>query len=151
MHSLMEEADIIITYNGNKFDLPILNKEFILNGLTPPAPYKSVDLLKVVRRQFRFTSNKLDYVCGALGLDTKVEHKGMSLWVGCMDGDAKSWKIMERYNKRDVKILEQLYEVLLPWIPNHPSVPLYRCDESLACNTCGSHNVQRRGYHHTAV
>jgi DNA polymerase elongation subunit (family B) len=37
LHRVMEDADVIITYNGNRFDLPTLNKEFLLFGFKPPA------------------------------------------------------------------------------------------------------------------
>jgi len=60
MYNVIEEADAIVTYNGNRFDLPTLNKEFLLTGYRPPAPYKSVDLYRTVKNKFRFASNKLD-------------------------------------------------------------------------------------------
>jgi DNA polymerase elongation subunit (family B) len=76
IHGLINEADGLVTYNGNKFDLPILNKEFLLHNLNPPSPSKKIDLLRTVRSNFRFTSNKLDYVSQQLGLGKKVEHEG---------------------------------------------------------------------------
>lgn len=146
IHELLDEADAVVTYNGNKFDLPTLNKEFLLNGLAPPAPYAKVDLLKTARGNFRFPSNKLDYVAKQLGLSGKMKHKGHELWLGCMNGDDKSWKIMERYNKKDVTLLEQVYNELLPWISPHPNMGLY-VDNAKApvCPKCGSHKLQRRG------
>jgi DNA polymerase elongation subunit (family B) len=148
LHKVMDEADIIVHYNGIKFDIPTLNREFILYSLAPPSPSKHIDLLKVVRRQFKFSSNKLDFVCQQLGLRTKVKHKGMELWTGCIGGDKASWKTMEEYNKRDVIILEDLYNVLLPWIPNHPNTTLYT-SAKLACPRCGSEKYQSRGTEHT--
>ena len=38
VHKLLEEADAICHYNGTKFDIPTLNKEFLLEGLLPPSP-----------------------------------------------------------------------------------------------------------------
>ena len=40
IHKLLDECDAVIHYNGSKFDIPTLNKEFLLHGLHPPAPYK---------------------------------------------------------------------------------------------------------------
>jgi len=82
VHKLLDEADAIVHYNGSRFDIPILHKEFLLSGMPPPAPSKQIDLLQVARRQFRFVSNKLDYVAQALGLGSKTEHEGHALWVG---------------------------------------------------------------------
>lgn len=143
--NLLNEADIVVHYNGCKFDIPVLNKEFILGNLGPPSPYFEVDLYKTCRSRFRFASNKLDYVAQALGLGGKVQHKGMALWEGCMHNDPQSWLTMRKYNKQDVRLLEPLYERLLPWIQPHPNVNLYDEKSTLRCSTCGSNNVQKRG------
>jgi len=146
VHALLDKADAVVHFNGKKFDVPTLNKEFLLNGMPPPAPFKHIDLLQTCRQQFKFASNKLDYVSQVLGEGAKVEHKGMELWRGCMDGDAASWRLMEQYNRHDVRLTERLYERLKPWIKNHPNIGVYTgCDEK-TCPTCGSDRLQRRGY-----
>ena len=146
LHALLNEADIVVGYNSKKFDIPTLNKEFFLAGLTPPAPYKQVDLYQTVRSKFRFASNKLDYVAQQLGIGAKVQHKGMELWKEVMAGDKKAWKEMERYNKQDVVLTEQLYTKLLPWITNHPIVATGH-----TCPNCGSVHVERRGYRQAKI
>lgn len=144
MHRLLDEADIVVHYNGLKFDVPTLNKEFIVLGYAPPAPYKQVDCLKEVKRMFRFQSNKLDFVSQALGIGAKIEHEGFKLWVDCMEGDAAAWRRMERYNRGDVRLLEQLYTRLRPWIEKHPNVGAF--EDIMACPKCGSEKKQRRGF-----
>jgi predicted RNA-binding Zn-ribbon protein involved in translation (DUF1610 family) len=148
IYEMIDKADVVIHYNGKKFDMPTLNKEFLLKGWTPPSPYKQIDLLRVVRSQFRFPSNKLDYVAQRLGLGKKVKHEGHELWIKCMDGDPAAWKRMERYNKQDVVLLEKVYNRLLPWIKSHPNTNLYN-DTLHNCPTCGSHKLQRRGVSHS--
>lgn len=143
VHKLLDEADAVVHYNGKKFDIPTLNKEFLLNGLSPPAPYKQIDMLQVARGAFRFQSNKLDYVAQQLGLGQKTAHEGFQLWVDCMAKDAGAWKRMEKYNKNDVVLLEKVYNTMLPWIKNHPNKNLY--DGTEACHRCGSKALQRRG------
>lgn len=146
MHKLLEEADCVVHYNGTKFDIPTLHREFVKEGMEPPSHFHQIDLLKTVRKQFRFESNKLDFVCQQLGLGAKTQHKGMSLWYGCMEDDKASWNIMERYNKQDVRLLRKLYQRLLPWIHNHPNVGLWVKDpKSPTCTTCGSTNLQKKG------
>jgi DNA polymerase elongation subunit (family B)/DNA-directed RNA polymerase subunit RPC12/RpoP len=143
IHTLLSMADVVVHYNGCKFDIPTLNKSFIKRGMTPPSPYKQVDLLKVCRQAFRFESNKLDAVLKSLDLGAKVKHRGFQLWIGCMKGDKQCWREMERYNKGDVIRLEKLYNKLLPWIERHPNLGVY--SNKPACTNCGSNNVQRRG------
>jgi len=148
---LINEADAVVHYNGTKFDMPTLNKEFINYGLGKPAPYKQIDLLRTARSQFRFPSNKLDYVTQYLGLEGKHQNKGMALWRDCMRGDRKAWSEMKRYNIQDVKILEDLYVKLLPWIPTHPNVGLYGSDVDAKCPKCGSKHLQKRGTSYTST
>lgn len=144
--SLLDEADAVVHYNGTKFDIPILFREFVQLGLEPPSHFHQIDLLKTVRKQFKFSSNKLDYVCQELGLGNKTHHKGMGLWYGVMEGNFKDWRTMERYNKQDVKLLRKLYKRILPWIHNHPNVGMYIEDpKKPTCTNCGSTNVVQKG------
>ena len=143
IHGLLNEADAVVHYNGTKFDIPTLNKEFLLHRYSPPSPYKQIDLLRVVRSQFRFPSNKLDYVAQRLGLGQKHAHEGHELWVKCMNGDKDAWKRMADYNIQDVILLEDLYNTLLPWIKNHPNKNLH--SDNPCCPTCGDTHIQKRG------
>lgn len=145
IHDLLDRADAVVHYNGTKFDMPTLNREFVRYKMDPPSHYHQIDLLKTVRKQFNFESNKLDYVCQRLGLGAKVKHKGMSLWFGCMEGNESDWNIMSKYNKRDVRILEKLYRHVLPWIWNHPNVALHKPTNRPTCSSCGSTNVVSKG------
>jgi predicted RNA-binding Zn-ribbon protein involved in translation (DUF1610 family) len=150
VHHLMTQADAIITYNGSRFDLPVLNREFIIHRIPKPAPYRQMDLLKVVKSQFKFTSNKLDYICQALGLGRKTRHQGHDLWVGCMNGDEKAWSVMEKYNRQDVRIMERLYYRLLPWMKTHANYSLFDQDRAeIVCPNCGESTYQRRGKAYT--
>lgn len=150
-HRLLDEADAVVHFNGKKFDVPHLNREFLLQGLTPPSPYKQIDLLKVVQKQFNFPSNKLAYVTKALGLKGKLEHEGHSLWIKVMAGDPVAWKKFERYNKRDVTQMEPLFDILRPWCPSLPNFNLYGDEEQHVCPKCGSPDLQKRGYAYTQV
>lgn len=150
VHQLLTEADVVVHYNGKKFDIPTLNREFVLIGLLPPASYKQVDLLQVVRKHFKFPHNKLDYVAKALGCGGKKKHAGFEMWVDCMNGDEDAWAKMQEYNVEDVIILERLYNKLLPWISNHPNYGLYN-DVADVCPNCGGHHLERRGFSHTAA
>ncbi|WP_432112770.1 ribonuclease H-like domain-containing protein [Streptomyces sp. S1] len=149
-HSLLSEADVVMHYNGDGFDLPRLNSEFLIAGLGPPAPYQSIDLLKVMRKHFGFPSNKLAYITDRLGLEGKVQHEGHGLWIKCMAGDPKAWARMRRYNVRDVRLLEDLYEKVRPWIKNHPHHGLYTGDPD-CCPNCGGVDLRREGYALTSM
>jgi DNA polymerase elongation subunit (family B) len=148
IHMLLTQADAVIHYNGTRFDIPTLNKEFLMHGMPPPSTYKQIDLLATARGRFRFPSNKLDYIAQAMGVGKKHEHAGHALWVKCMAGDDASWKEMEAYNKNDVVLLEEVYNVFLPWIKNHPNLNIFNDTED-ACPNCGGHNLRKRGFSYT--
>lgn len=145
---LLDEADVVVHYYGSKFDIPHLNREFLLNGFPPPSPFKQIDLKKVVSKRFMFTSNKLQFVSTQLGLAGK-EDTDFDLWKGCMYGDEEAWARMESYNRQDVLLLEDVYEILLPWIENHPSRFLY--EECQGCPTCGAGTLEDAGLAYTRV
>ena len=143
LHALMDEADAIVGWNSKGFDHKHIRREFLEAGMKPPSPAKDIDLMLEVKRNFRFPSNKLDYVAQRLGVGAKVEHTGFDLWLGCMAGDEKSWKMMKKYQIQDVNLLLDLYDKLLPWI-KHPNKGID--SETPACTNCGSDNIKRRGY-----
>jgi len=144
-HELMSEADAIIHYNGASFDVKHLNGEIAVAGLIPPAPHKNIDLLSVVRRNFRYDSHKLDFVAQRLGVGSKLKHTGFSLWKECLAGDEKAWRLMRRYNCNDVALTEKVYDRLLPWITTHPNMALYVDFDNPVCPNCGSLDLQKRG------
>lgn len=152
LHKLLNEADVVVHYNGTAFDIPVINTAFVENNMKPPAPYKQVDLLKVVRQQFKFTSNKMDHVSQQLGLGKKNDTT-FDLWVGCINNDELAWETMKEYNIEDVMILERLYDKLKPWIKGHPNYGLYNKGEmgSLVCPSCGSEDFQKRGLAYTTT
>lgn len=145
IHELLDEADAVIHYNGSRFDIPTLNKEFLKHGILPPSPYRQIDLLKVAKSQFRFPSNKLDYVAQALGVGRKVKHAGHELWIRCLAGEDKAWEEMKEYNINDVVILQNVYFKLLPWIKNHPNIGVLNGKDAV-CPNCGSAHLQKRGF-----
>ena len=145
MWNLLDEADIVLGWNQKGFDLKHLNREFLLAGLIPPSKYVIVDLMLETRRNFRFASNKLDHVSQQLDVGSKLSHTGMELWNGCViENDPKSWAIMKRYNIQDVKLTEQVFDALRPWL-KMPNVNLYTGNEGTACPGCGSENLTKRG------
>jgi uncharacterized protein len=147
-HVLLDEADAVVHWNGKRFDVPHLNREFLEGGLKPPSPFRQIDLMETAKKQFHFPSNKLDYVAQRLDVGAKQHHEGHLLWVKCLDGDPAAWKRMERYNRQDVWLLEGLYHKLQPWIPQHPSWGAFDAGQSL-CPACGGNKLQRRGYAYT--
>lgn len=145
---LIDQADIIIAHNGDKFDIKKLNTRFHLNGLYPPSPYRSIDTLKVVKKSFSFSSNKLDYL-SQLMLNRKKLDTNFKLWTDCLHGRREALTKMLSYNEEDVRLLEEVYMELRPWVKPHPNVNMF--DDIDGCPSCGSDEIEPNGGYYTTV
>lgn len=141
---LLSEADAVITYNGDKYDIPKLRGAMVLAGITPPPPPTSIDLIKVVKR-FGFLMNRLAFIGPLLNAGGKMKHEGFALWRSVLEGDTKAMARMKKYCVQDVKLLVNLYNRILPYIDNHPHLG----DNKGACGACGSNHMQLRGFRRT--
>lgn len=144
---LLNEADVVVTYNGNKFDIPHLQRAFTLVGLPSPSPFVSVDLFAVMKKEQRgvWPSLRLAYLSQQLELSGKLPNDGFQLWLDCIAGDLKAWRQMERYNKQDVKVLKDAFPLLRHKVKNLPSASLYMDTDERVCPNCGSQDFQSRG------
>jgi len=145
---LIDEADIIVTQNGQSFDLPRLNARFILHGMKPPSPYTHLDTYRIVRKIAAFTSNKLEYLTDKLCTKYKKlrhgKYPGMELWKQCLNGNMDAWAEMRRYNIHDVLSTEELYLKLRAWTPESmPRPHLSNIPE--ICGVCGKNTVTKEG------
>lgn len=141
VHRRISEADAVASYNGNKFDLPKLMGDFLLAGLPPPPPITSIDVF-LTARKMGLISSKLAYVAPHLGLGGKLKHEGLAMWLAVMDGRPKAQRKMARYCAQDVRLLEDLYLRIRPYIANHPHMGK---GKAKACGACGSERMQHRG------
>jgi hypothetical protein len=147
VHELLSVADAVVTYNGDKFDLPRLNGAFVEMGLGPIPPVASIDLLKTVRK-LGAQSNKLAFIAPHLRIGEKMNTGGFELWTECLAGRRDAWDRMRRYNVQDVLLLGRLYNVLRPYIKNHPRLHA-KVAERPSCRVCNSTHIQFRGPYFT--
>lgn len=145
---LLDQASVVVGQNLDRFDIKRLNTRFILAGLPPPSPYRTIDTLKISKKKFAFTSNKLEFLSEKLAKKyKKLKHKkfpGFELWKACLAKPKilAAWKEMELYNKVDVLALEEVYKRLAPW---DNAVNLNVLNEEFVCS-CGSKKLHKRGF-----
>lgn len=139
---LMDQADLVIAHNAEKFDIPLIKTRMLALGMQPPSPSKIVDTLRMAKREFRFPSNSLDNIAAYLGLSRKISHSGFELWVRCMNMEDAAYEEMLEYNIGDVVVLEELYMRLRPWYKTHPNVALYEEAGKARCVCCGSEKLE---------
>lgn len=144
--TLFDEADVIVGWNSKPFDVKVLQGAFEVAELGRARPHKDVDLLPVVRKNFRWESAKLDYVARMLGIGAKVKHYGLfELTRECLAGDVKAQRLMRRYNIGDTKLTELLLLRLWPYITTLPHQGLFGGNRA-GCPKCGSMQVEQREY-----
>ena len=66
-----------------------------------------------------------------------------------MADNKKAWKEMKEYQIQDVNLLIDLYDILQPWIKNHPHRGLH--GETDGCPNCASQNLEKRGVSRTVA
>ncbi len=147
---VVEEADVLVYHNGDKFDLKKLRTRMIKHDMQPfNRKIVSIDTLKQARKYFGFTSNRLDYIGQFLGVGRKSQH-GSNLWINILKREDlyNTVKKIEKYNKGDIVLLENVYKKMSPYIdqPVRDKEILARCTNPY----CGSYKVSKQGTKLTA-
>lgn len=145
LSELIREADVIVGHNLDKFDLPKLNGRLMIHGLEPLPPVIQVDTLKLAKRSFKLPYNRLDFLGEALGVGNKIK-TDFDLWRRCYMGESVALKQMEKYNRQDVRLLEEVFEKMRPYVKNLPRLV---DGTGFMCPNCGSYDLQRRGVYRT--
>lgn len=147
-HKLLDEADAVMGWNSDRFDVRWLYGQFVKHGMSRPSPFVKVDLMKSARHYLYLPSYKLDFVAQFLGVGKKVSTGGFELWTDVMAGCPKAQALMKRYNIADTKLTEAVFDTLSAkgWIKGLPN---YAIDGGHACPHCGSEKLQARGYSHS--
>lgn len=116
---VLNEADIIVAHNGDRFDWKEFTARCIRHGFEPPSKPVMIDTLKVAKKEFKFPSNKLSYLANYLGVESKDEAPD---WDKVDQGDIEAIEYTEKYCRQDIRTLEGVYLRLRPYITNHPHI-----------------------------
>lgn len=148
VHAILDEADYVVGWNSRRFDVKHLRTILLEHGLTPPSPHVDLDLMVNVKREFDFLYNRMAYIADVLGLEGK-DKTPLGLWSDLRSTDpgtvARAHVAMEKYNRRDVELTEELFYLLRPWLRGM-NLGLFEDNSStIRCSNCGSENFQYRG------
>lgn len=151
LFNMLDEADIVVGWNSNRFDVPWIEGELALRGYDRPSPFHKLDLMMHFRKHSRLISKKLAYVSQRFLGDTKVPHAGFrDLWWPLISPKATekereaAWARMKKYGKKDTALLFPIFEEVKGWIKL--PTPLYHSTDEAVCQMCESTNIQRRGF-----
>ncbi len=135
------QADELVAHNGDKFDLPWIKTRCLFHGLQTFPRYKTIDTLAWARRNFYFNSNRLNYIGKSLGLGCKMTTT-FGLWRSIvLENDREKLAQMLRYNKRDVVLLEQVYDKLSAHVNPKTHAGVINGREKWTCAHCASEDT----------
>lgn len=138
LYDLMNEADVIVAHNLDKYDYPIIKTRGLIHGFQPLKSLLGIDTLKQVKKEFKFTWNSLNWISSVLNKEEKLK-TDYSLWLKVLEGDKKSLNYMQEYCDKDVLILEDTYLKIRPYIKGHPNLNLMtEAFDGHNCTNCGS-------------
>ena len=145
---VFETADMHVTWNGTRFDVPFLQTRMLKHrlGFLPPVPHE--DGLRTARKSLKMRRS-LDNIQKFFDLGTKKEEMNLEkVWMPAAMGNPVALKQVIKRCESDVKLLEEAYNLLRPLSKVHPNVVLIdgESDAKLdKCPLCKSSHVQQRG------
>lgn len=144
---LLDNADIVVGHNLDKFDIKKVNARFLKWGLPAPSPYKTIDTYKLAKRKFGLTFKSLKYLCEFLNLPVqKLSHDGVKLWIEATLGDEEAIKKMVIYNRGDIPTLKMVYDKLQSWGTGTTNIGMMKNQiedlDTLLCPNCGSDDIK---------
>lgn len=143
MWDVVDECDLAIGHNAERFDLPLMLTGWAEMGLPAPSPYKVIDTLKIARRVFGFESNTLDSLAKRLGVDAKTDKYDVRMARAAVAGDKAAQDRIKGYNEGDIVASEALADRLRPYAKGLPHMGMWVDDEN-ACPSCG-HTMRPTG------
>ena len=149
--ALLDEADIVIAHNGDNFDIRKMNTRFAKYKLNLPSPYQTIDTYKSARKRLNISYYRLSYLADYFGLDHSKHSTDFQMWVDCLNGDDEALQNMQDYCDQDIRVLEDVYLYLRPFIQPHPNLGLYIEEDSSMCPSCASTDLKKCGTYATTV
>lgn len=147
IYDLMAEADIIVGHNLDNADVPWLKGDLFLPRIGHPhrpnhkplPPSKTVDTLKVLRREFKSGApfKSLDAFCQIVGIPSKTDKYDRDAMERAVAGSTEDRERLTDYCAGDVVATQWLYDWERPHIKNHPALFVDGQSKLDTCRACG--------------
>jgi uncharacterized protein YprB with RNaseH-like and TPR domain len=114
----IKPLDVLIGYYSTKFDVPFIRTRALMLGIPFPAFGQQFhhDVYYSAKWKLDLHSNRLDAVSHALGCKNEKTPLDISIWQKAQYGDPKCLAYIVEHNKADVRVLEEVFEKLMPFI-----------------------------------
>ena len=144
------KADNLITWYGRKFDEPYIRARAAKHRMGGLPHVHHDDLWYTCRHEFSLSSNRLENAAEFLGVEHEKEKLSKYVWHDATFGDQKALDKIKYRCVIDVLLLEDVYEVMLPYVRNKFNIATAEAQE-FTCPWCGSKKVTRNGKGYSAL
>ena len=156
----IEQCDVMITFNGRKYDQKLLKTRALVHNLPPiKFPSAHIDIMQEVKSNFRFPSNSMQNVSLYLGEHGKLATTGRNLWERCYKWEDyedcdKALAEMLEYGLIDIIATRDLFKRMKGWFKSSVNLGLITKDingentkdnHTLMCPHCASEDVDKIG------
>ena len=141
--NLINEADMVVAHNGDRFDIAKINAYIRKHQLKPMHQPPSCDTLKLAKRIAKHESNSLADLNKYYDIELKDGGGfGYETAVQCMAGVDAAWDKTEKYGDQDIIALRELYLATRQYATGnlHPNMNLFYSDTKTRCPVCASVN-----------
>jgi uncharacterized protein YprB with RNaseH-like and TPR domain len=142
------DCDVWLTHFGTWFDINFINSRLIYHRLPIiPPNFNHIDTWKIAKNRLKLRNNRLITLSEFLGTEDEKNAIKPEQWIRAMGGHRPSMDYIVEHCRRDVCVLEEVYNLIRPLMLDHPNKGLI--DGRGGCTICGEMMLQRRGYHVT--
>jgi uncharacterized protein YprB with RNaseH-like and TPR domain len=141
-------ADVWLYHFGMYYDLPFINTRLLYHNLPIlPPNFSAIDTWKISRNRLKLRNNRLITISEFMGTEDEKNAIKPEQWIRALGGHSPSMDYIVEHCRRDVLVLEEVYNRLRPLVLDHPNRGLV--DGRGGCSVCGEAKLQKRGFHIT--
>lgn len=144
------DSDMWLTHFGTWYDINFVNSRLIYHKLPIiPPNFNHIDTWKIAKNKLKLRNNRLITLSEFLGTEDEKNAIRPEQWIRAIGGHRPSMDYIVEHCRRDVCVLEEVYERIKPLMSDHPNVALV--ENRMGCNVCGEKDLQKRGWHVTRL
>lgn len=106
----LEDAQIIVTWYGKMYDIPMITARMMRHGIKPPALKMHIDLKFIHAHRCATQGHRLENVAKDLALKFQKYEVEAEAWQAATDGDRPSFNRIVKHCQQDVLITEEVLD-----------------------------------------
>lgn len=122
IQKIWKEVDVVVTWNGLRFDIPFLNSRLLHYNMDPMPRRMHLDLMWIRRGKFRGVRATLDAASKDAHLPVSKYNVPAESWIQASQGEdepsVKAFKEIVKHCKEDVKVTEGMLRAYRKHIVN---------------------------------